>query len=291
MFIITLACGVLSGNYNAYYVKKTVKNTRELYALEAGCDFICAVALFLLGGCSFRGSLYSVLLGILFGVFTMSNAILNAKAIKIGPYGYTKVIVSLSTAITALSGAIFWKESLSIFKILGILLMLVCFFFAIDTENDTEKKANIKWVLLCLFCLSLCALIGLTQKIHQTSAYKNELMPFLIVAFLTSSVISLFAYAFQSKKAGAKLIESKSAKARFYFFSVLLVCGIGIAGNNALNLYLSGVVDTAIFFPIVNGIPLLASLLVSFIVFKEKLKRRQWMGLVIGIVAIVCLFL
>ena len=69
-----------------------------------------------------------------------------------------------------------------------------------------------------------------------------------------------------------------------------MICGIGVAGNNALNLYLSGVTDTAIFFPIVNGVPLLCSLLVSFILFKEKLKKKQLWGLLVGIVAIVCLF-
>ena len=290
LFVITLVCAVASSNYKAYYVKKTMKNESEQYSFNAGASLVCALVLFLLSGCKIEMSLYSLLLGLAFGLVTMFNAIMNAKAIKIGPFGYTTVIVSLSTAITALSGAIFWKETLSIFKIIGIILMLGCFALAVDTDNKEGKKANWTWFLFCIIALLTCAGIGLLQKVHQTSEYKNELMGFLIIAFLTSSIISLGGYFVLKKQENAIAKEKTTKEWILNFIFALIVCGVGVAGNNAINLYLSGVIDTAIFFPIANGVPLLCSLLVSFVLFKERLKKKQLWGLLVGIVAIVCLF-
>ena len=136
---------------------------------------------------------------------------------KIGPFGYTTVIVSLSTAITALSGAIFWHESLNAFKVIGIVLMLGCFALAVDTDNKDGKKANWTWFLFCIITLLTCAGIGLLQKVHQTSEYKNELMGFLIVAFVTSSIISLGGYFVFRKKENA-IAKKNNEKVGFEFY-------------------------------------------------------------------------
>jgi len=290
LFVITLVCAVASSNYKAYYIKNTIKSESEQYSFNAGASLVCAIALFLLSGCKVEMSVYSLLLGFAFGLVTMSHYIMNAKAIKIGPFGYTTVIVSLSTAITALSGAIFWHETLNTFKVIGIVLMLACFALAVDTDNKDGKKANWTWFLFCIITLLTCAGIGLLQKVHQTSEYKNELMGFLIVAFVTSSIISLGGYFVFKRQENTIAKEKATKKWVLNFILALVICGVGVAGNNAINLYLSGVIDAAIFFPIANGVPLLCSLLVSFVLFKERLKKKQLWGLLVGIVAIVCLF-
>ena len=162
---------------------------------------------------------------------------------------------------------------------------------AIDTENNDKKKVNRLWFILCIITLLTSVGIGMLQKLHQTSEYKNELMSFLIVAFVTSFIISLGGY-FVLKKQEKTLTKEKETKKWFWsFIFALLICGVGAAGNNIINLYLSGRVDTAIFFPIVNGVPLLSSILISFILFKERLKKKQFYGMLVGIVAIICLFI
>ena len=144
--------------------------------------------------------------------------------------------------------------------------------------------------MFCIITLLTCAGIGLLQKVHQTSEYKNELMGFLIVAFVTSSIISLGGYFVFKRQENTIAKEKATKKWVLNFILALVICGVGVAGNNAINLYLSGVIDAAIFFPIANGVPLLCSLLVSFVLFKERLKKKQLWGLLVGIVAIVCLF-
>ena len=64
---------------------------------------------------------------------------------------------------------------------------------------------------------------------------------------------------------------------------------IGTALNNKLNLLLSGMMDSAVFFPIVNGGPLLLTTLSSFLIFKEKPTLRKCVGILPGILSVLLL--
>ena len=46
---------------------------------------------------------------------------------------------------------------------------------------------------------------------------------------------------------------------------------------------------SAIFFPIVNGGGLMLTAISSQIIFKEKLDAQKWLGIIIGIVAVILL--
>ena len=59
--------------------------------------------------------------------------------------------------------------------------------------------------------------------------------------------------------------------------------------NNKLNLYLSGVIDSMLFFPLVNGGNIILTTIMSFAVFHEKLSKRQWGGMLVGMIAVLFL--
>ena len=71
--------------------------------------------------------------------------------------------------------------------------------------------------------------------------------------------------------------------------ALLVVAGIAIAFNNKLNLILSGIMDSAVFFPLVNGGGLVLTTVGGVIFFKEKLTVLQWIGVVVGIASVVLL--
>jgi drug/metabolite transporter (DMT)-like permease len=70
---------------------------------------------------------------------------------------------------------------------------------------------------------------------------------------------------------------------------LMLVSGVCGAVNNKLNLYLSGVIDSVVFFPVVNGGGLVLTTLASLLIFKERLRTKQWIGILFGIASVLCL--
>jgi multidrug transporter EmrE-like cation transporter len=70
-----------------------------------------------------------------------------------------------------------------------------------------------------------------------------------------------------------------------------LVCGICTFGMNFLNLKLSGLLPSQLFFPIVNGSAIILSSVMSVLLFKEKLTKKQIIGLCGGIVSLIAICL
>ena len=83
--------------------------------------------------------------------------------------------------------------------------------------------------------------------------------------------------------------KQNNAKKDITLLAIMLMicCGISVAANNKMNLYLSGAMDSATFFPVVNGGGMILSALASLIIFREKLTIQKWVGIAIGIVAVI----
>lgn len=256
------------------------------FIFNAVGGLVAAAVLFCWGGVG-PCSTFTVLLGLAFGAVTALQSITNFSALQCGPMSYTSVIISFSTVISALSGVIFFDESIGWSQIVGIILMLVSFVLA--AKGGDGKKANLKWLMLCLIAFAATGGIGIMQKVHQSSQYRDELGGFLIIAFVSSAAIcALFSFFMIKRSKKAEGVKA-SKKPLWLVIAVMAACGVGVAVNNKFNLYLSGVMPSAVFFPIVNGGGLVLSTLAALLIFKERLTRRQWVGVVIGIASVVFL--
>ena len=273
--------------------------SRHLY--NAVGSLVSAAVLLIWGGFG-QLSIFTLLLGIAFGIITAVQQITHLKALETGSLAYTTVIISLSMLIPALSGALIWDEQIGLVQVLGIVLMVACLILSVDTGKDTQKrKATMTWLFFSVASFLCVGAIGVMQKWHQSSDYKGELNAFLVVAFVISFVYSGLMYLVlrvkQKKneptpeRAASATPPSRARRAIALATGMMVLAGICVAANNKLNLYLSGVIDSAIFFPLVNGGGLIITTVSAFLLFREKLSLRQWIGLATGIVAVLLLCL
>jgi len=249
----------------------------------------CAASLFVISLTSGLPeiSVFTFLTGILFGFITAVQFFFSLMAYESGPFSYTSVIVSLSTIIPVLSGSLIWGESIATVQIVGMALMLLCFVLSVDFSKS-EKKTSPIWFLYVFITFAATGFIGVMQKWHQKSEYKAELDGFLIIAFMTAFVFSSIGTVVSLLKAKSKN-ECTNIKKDITLLATLLMvcCGICAAANNKMNLFLSGVMDSATFFPVVNGGGMILSALASLIIFKEKLTTQKWIGIAIAVVAVI----
>lgn len=260
---------------------------------------VSLVALLLLGGIP-KISPFTLALGSAFGALVALQAIFVMKAYEIGPFSYTTVINTLSTVIPTLSGAIFWGESIKPLQAVGIVLFIVCIFLSVDRETKSgttasgptekaEASLSPRWLCYTLITMLCTGLIGVFQKWHQSTEYKGELDGFLVMAFLASAIISVAALFIARSSRGE--LPTLHGELSVTVIILLILSGICIAANHKLNLYLSGVIESAVFFPIVNGGGLILSLIASLVYFKERLSVKKWLGIGVGIVALLLLIL
>ena len=289
--ILSLAAALGGGIAKKYFTNQNPTGLSGGFVFNAVGCLSAAVILLFWGGFG-PSSLFTVVLGITFGAVTALQGITNIVALQIGPMSYTSVIISFSTLISALSGLMFFGESLGWAQIVGIVLMLISFLLAAN-NNGEEKKANLKWLLACLIAFAATGGIGIMQKVHQSSAHLGELNAFLIIAFVSSAILCAIFAAFLKKREKidtcmAKTVQT-SKKQLWISLAVMVAGGVCIAVNNRFNLYLSGVMDSAVFFPIVNGGGLVLTTLAAVLLFRERLSKKQWVGLLFGIASVVFL--
>lgn len=272
--------------------------TRKLYSNKHGhyapshniivamCSLVAALVLFFWNGCKLDISPFSLWLGIAFGVVTATSTVFNMKAMAIGPWSYTTVIISMSTLMSAVSGTLFWDEKITFLQCIGMALMVACILFSTELKGNNKKK-SLKWILYCAAAFITCGGIGIMQKIHQTSPYKDELNGFLIVSFIFGIVFTSLSALWNVKNDPDRGYVKKlfSPMAIVWF----LICGAGTAINHKLNLFLSGELPTAVFFPTVNGGGLVLTTICAMIMFKEKLTVKQWIGMICGVASVLLL--
>lgn len=288
MIVISLAVALLGNILKKYYTNNASGGLTAVFLYNAVVGIVSAIVLLLWGGIE-RVSLFTLLLGLIFGLVTTLQTVTMLKALQVGPMSYTTLITSFSTLIPTLSGALFFQERIEIAHIIGIVLMLVSFLCAVEKSAD-EKQMSVKWLLFCLIAFLCTGGIGVMQKIHQSSVYKEELNAFLVIAFAVSFLIaSVLTFVFSNKEQTALLPKTEKGKLNWFLLGGVVLSGGCVAVNNKLNLFLSGIMDSAVFFPIVNGGGLVLTTLGAVLLFKEKLSKKQWCGVVIGILSVILL--
>ena len=296
LFVISLAACLAGTMIKNHYSKKLSDGVAGYHLYNALTAIVCSLTLLVLSGGKLSVSPFTVILAVIFGLVTVVQQVSNSAALASGPLAYTSVIGSMSTVITAFSGLIFFDESISVTQIIGIVLMMFCLVLSVKKDTADEKKAAARWLILCFITCFATGGIGILQKLHQSSDYKGELTAFLIIAFAFSFVFSAANIAIIKLKAlksgkKSKVVFLKKKPALPLLIAFFVVAGVGVALNNMINLYLSGEVPSAIFFPIVNGGGLILTTLASVFFFRERLTKLQWVGIALGFVATLLLCL
>ena len=286
LLTVSLVAALGGSIFKKLYTNRDSRLSGSFAYTAVGC-LVAAAVLFAWGGFG-KASLFTVLLGVLFGAVTALQGVTHMAALQVGPLSYTTVIISFSTLISALSGVLFFGESIGPLQIVGMVLMLASFALANGGENG-GKRANLRWLLLCVVAFLATGAIGVMQKIHQSSAFKEELNAFLVIAFGVSAFLSgVVALLLRKKERGSEENRNDRGGMMLLIF-LMLISGVCVAVNNKLNLYLSGVIDSIIFFPVVNGGGLVLTTLASLLIFKERLRTKQWIGILLGIASVLCL--
>ena len=276
-----VACCVRSV-FNGCYSKKVSSDNYHTWLFGLVQSLFCLtsiIGIFLVSGGLGSFSALSVGLGILIGAADILVLVSTLKALSIGPFSYTVIITSLGSVIPTLSGY-FFGETISLVQYGGVVLMVVCLLLSPESSaNKEEKKASLKWIALCSVAAVCSGTVGVVQKIHQSSSVGNERSALLVGAFAFSSLFSLVVFLLEKRKGS----PDGCTCSKYIVLGLPAISGFVFAFQHCINLFLSGAMPAIIVFPLINLLPMILSMIAGFLIFKEKLTRKQWVGLACGI--------
>jgi drug/metabolite transporter (DMT)-like permease len=196
----------------------------------------------------------------------------------------TSIAVKMSMAISLIIIIIAYNESLSVFKIAGILLAFIGVFLVTYEKQKERKETSFLWILLVLFLGSglLDFLLNYVQKYEL-----NQLTPslFSAIGFGIAGLIGLI------------ILSFLFVKKQRVFSLRNIVAGIVLGVPNYFSIYLlivsyqsTGWNDSTVL-AVNNVLVVILAAFIGFIVFKEKVNKQKILGFVTAVVAIILLFI
>ncbi len=215
------------------------------------------------------------------GVLLPALFVILALSIRYTGIVRTDIAQRLSLFIPVLSAFILFGEEQSAIKIIGIGIAFLAIFFSIPWQKDQGGKSGV-WLYPLLVFIGMGIIDTLFKQIAKTTdiPFTSSLFIVFIIAFSISIFYLLYLYFFK--------------KLRFTLIN--LICGwiLGIANFGNILFYLKAHQDLAnqpsIVFSSMNiGVILLGSA-VGVFVFKERLSRLNYAGILLALISILVLY-
>ncbi len=220
-----------------------------------------------------------VLMAALYGLFTLGSQTLYIKAVKDGPVSICSMIYAFCFLVPTIIMAIYFKERISFLWIVGIVLMLSAVMLVVF-KGDAKKNDSKKYLVFIFGAMISAGMVGMLQKFFGHIYGQNLFNEYIFLSFAFMLVYSVFGKIITSQKKS----EEKNNKL-FYLLCIFLALSNVVASR--LNLYLSVALPATIFFPSINGATIFLSSICSRLFFKERLNPLGWIGIFVGIGAIV----
>lgn len=216
--------------------------------------------------------------GLLYGSTTALFLLCKMQALASGPASVTSFVGCSSLLVTTAVGVVAFREKVSPLQIIGIILLITALFLSISPKTEKSKPA---WKLWCVLFFLCSGAVGIIFKFHQASENASQVNGMMLTASVVSAVFFAITSVIVSKKEECSIPQIPKSSIAF-----IICCGIASCGYNRLNISLTGELPSMVFFPTFNGLVILATSLLSAIIFKEKLKKAQLVGLILGTVAL-----
>ncbi len=250
-------------------------------------SFLAFFAMALVDGGTLSG--VTLLYGSLWGSVCVVTEITYFLAMQSGPLSYTSFIFSASMVIPTLVGAVIWKETIAPLQWVGIVLFLAAFYLICVPGAEGSGKIKKSWLPLCLAAFFSNGLLALFIKAQQIELAGGESSQMMAVSFGSCGLVAFLAFLIWAPIMREKLfppqVRTGMKKA---LLPILGIAASNGAGNGFVT-YLSSRVPGALMYPCILGGSMLLVTLFSAIGLREKVNRWGWLGLGVGLAAMIVL--
>lgn len=218
--------------------------------------------------------LYCLYLGFLFITifFTMG------KTAQKNGVSVASVASKMSLIIPVLFGIFFFKENIDFLKGIGILIALLAVYFTTKKSDSTIKVSNFIYpILLFIGSGIIDTSLNYVQKVW---VHQKDTALFSSITFLSAFIL------------GAIVLTYQAVKKQFIFRFKNLIGGILLGIPNYFSMYFliralqNDKIQSATLFTLINIGVILLTTITGILLFQEKLKKYNYIGIALAIIAL-----
>ena len=218
---------------------------------------------------------------LIFGAVYCVSYLMTFVALACGPFTLSMLIISYSLIFSIVYGIVWLHDPITSFTYIGFALLAVSLFLVRGTQKDEEHKISLKWIIAIGITAAGNGILAIVQKMQQLrfdNAYNHEFM----VISLALSALVLLCLGFVRDRTNIR-------KAVRYGTPYAAAAGAANGLNNYLTMVINNLIPISISVPLISGVKIVMSYLISGVLFKERYLKRQVIGVIIGAAALVFL--
>lgn len=217
----------------------------------------------------------------LFGLFSTVFQLFYTRALATGPISLVGLLINLAMLIPVLFSAIAYREPISPLCAVGILLILVSFALCVE-RGSGKRHAGKEWIFYAIVTMLANGACSVVQKIYVKTDAAASGQVFTACCYLAAAVLCL-AYYLIARSHGVRASYPIGRS----FFGYVLAVGLLLGAFQAVNTYAVSKIPGTLFFPAYYGTAIIIAMLAGVLVCKDKLKPRQLVAILVGVVAVV----
>ncbi len=267
--------------YSASYPAERANQATPVFSIVFGA--VVAVASLVVGGFSFAPSWQTILLGVLTAAMLMLYNRSMIEAGNRGSYAFLMIAAMFGGILGPMFvGVCFLGEVLAAHQLFAVALMLVSLVL-MNARGIEFKGATKAYYLWCIALFVANGMFGTLMNLQakvMAGAQRTEMLTILYgMSALASGVGEL------ARGRGKDLAEGFKMGPKAAIFLVLCCASATAAAN--LQLYILSQMDSAIYYTISDGSVLVVSILFSLVLFKERPRWEQVIGMLLAVGSIV----
>lgn len=215
----------------------------------------------------------SVLFLVLSGLSTGASWLCYFKALSIGNVNKVVPIDKSSTIISVLFAIIIFQETNNLFiKLFGTVLLAAGIFLMVEKTKSQHSNVKRRWIMYAVLSALFAALTSILAKIGIENVESN------LATAIRACVVLIMAWLIVFLKGKQRQLHTITRKELFY------ICISGIATGASWLCYYYAIQNglVSIVVPI-DKLSIVVSIIFSYIVFKEKLSKKAFVGLILMI--------
>lgn len=274
--ITSLSEGVLIKQY-------TIKHKIGGFIFTALVSFFSMIFFVLTDKGDFNASTEVWVMGTIAGALYCTASFLTYISFSIGSYALSTLILSYSLIFSIGYGLLFLGEPATPLTYAGLVLILFSLFLTRAKREDRQEKNNnsILWILSISISLLSSGMYSVMQRYQQIKFNNESDNEFMIIALGFSALTLIIIGIIKDGKNLKYIFKHGGLYATF--------AGLSNGATNLLSLVLNLFLPISLTSPTRTGLKLLLSFIVSRLLFKESFMKRQIIGVVLGIIAVILL--
>lgn len=215
----------------------------------------------------------SVLFLVLSGLSTGASWLCYFKALSMGDVNKVVPIDKSSTIISILFAIIIFQETNNLLiKLLGTVLLAAGIFLMVEKTKLQHSNVKRRWIMYAVLSALFAALTSILAKIGIENVESN------LATAIRTCVVLIMAWLIVFLKGKQRQLHTITRKELFY------ICISGIATGASWLCYYFAIQNglVSIVVPI-DKLSIVVSIIFSYIVFKEKLSKKAFVGLILMI--------